>query len=116
MAAHRVAQVSLLAGVLIEMPLCTFASFRFLSVFSFAGCTSTVAVMLLVVALPALDPHRQCMAEPPEHAWLLPGLVPATGIVAVRTPAPSRAPVPLQRRVRPPRACVDALCRRECAR
>ena len=84
MAAHRVAQVSVLAGILVEVPLCTFASFRFLSGFSFAGCTSTVAVMLLVVALPALDPRRQCMAEPPEHAWLLPGLVPATGIVAVR--------------------------------
>jgi hypothetical protein len=76
-------RVALLAGVVVEIPLCAFASLRFLSGFSFAGCLSTVAVMALVVALPVLDPKRESVPVHIEQHWVLPGLVPAIGIFAV---------------------------------
>jgi hypothetical protein len=77
------ARFALLAGIFVEVPLCAFASLRFLSAFSFAGCMSTVAVMALVVALPLVDPKRGSLQEPAEQHWVSPGLVPATGIFAV---------------------------------
>ena len=73
-------------GIALELPLCAFGSFRFLAIFSFAGCTSTVMVMLLVAALPALDPDRDFVIETAEHSWIRISLVPAMGIFAVRSP------------------------------
>jgi hypothetical protein len=86
-------RIAILGGLLLELPLCGFGSFKLLSLFSFAGITSTVAVVCLVVALPLIDPRKEWLDEAPAHIVLGPGVIPATGIVAVRS-------------------CLDMLCLR----
>lgn len=82
--AQDAGKIVLLVSLLVEVPLCALGSFHFLAVFSAAGCASTVAVMLLVAALPAIDPERDCVNEVTQHSMLRPGIVPAMGIFAVR--------------------------------
>ena len=76
-------RLAILGGILLELPLCALGSFKVLSAFSFAGCSSTIAVVLLVVALPLLDHTREWGPAEPAYVWASPGVVPATGIVAV---------------------------------
>ena len=77
-------QIAIVGGLLLELPLCGLGSFKLLSAFSFAGISSTVAVVLLVVLLPLLDADQHYVDEKPTHITVGSGLIPATGIIAVR--------------------------------
>jgi hypothetical protein len=77
-------KVGVLGGLVLELPLCAVGNFKLLSSFSFAGISSTVAVVLLVVALPVVDPRREWLQEAPTRPFLGPGIIPATGVIAVR--------------------------------
>lgn len=81
----HVAAVAL--GIAIQLPLCVYGNFRTISGFSFTGCLTTAAVMLLILFLPVLDPHKQHLNEDPSHHALSISIVPATSIFAVR-PSP----------------------------
>jgi hypothetical protein len=106
-------QIALIGGIMLEVPLCILGSFKFLAVFSFAGCTSTLVVMLLVAALPALDPIRECLVDEPQHTWLRPGIFTATGIFAV---CPPRASTHTCRPMLPPMTTVLVIQSTGCKR
>lgn len=72
-------------GLLVEVPLCIWGSFRSLSSISAAGVVSTGAVTALVVLLPLLDPHKERLQERCSHRIIgtAGDVLSATGIMAV---------------------------------
>lgn len=72
-------------GVLIEVPLCLWGSFKSLANFAAAGVVSTSVVVVLVVLLPLVDPRREWLGQPSEHQVFgkLNDVFSAAGIMAV---------------------------------
>ena len=85
---------ALALGVLVEAPLCVWGSFKSLSSIAAVGVVSTGVVTALVVVLPLLDPHKECLVEATPHRVVggAGDVLSAAGIMAVR---PSTIPVGL---------------------